>query len=80
MISVQINRNPTRLPSDVQLVMAVDQYHEIFQNYRNVIICSVRGEVSFASKLAGGGETFLGYFVLTFFEQTPDYDGGKLLP
>lgn len=57
--STQINRNPTRLPSDVQLVTAVDKYHEIYQNYRNVIVCSIRGEVSFASKLAGGGEKSL---------------------
>ena len=62
---VQINRNPTRLPSDVQLVTAVEKYHEIFQNYKNVIICSIRGEVSFASKLAGGGEAFLTCFIVS---------------
>jgi len=44
--------------------MAVDKYHEIFQKYQNVIICSIRGEVSFASKLAGGGKTPFGYFVV----------------
>ena len=44
----------------------MDKYHEIFQNYRNVIICSIRGEVSFASKLAGGGKTSLRYFLVSF--------------
>jgi len=78
--SAKINRNPTRLPSDVQLVTAVDKYHGIFQNYRNVIICSIRGDVSFASKLAGGGETFLMHFFGVFSEKITDYDGGKPLP
>lgn len=57
------------LPSDVQLVTAVDKYHDIFQNYQNVIICSVRGEVSFASKLAGGGETLIHYIVMSISEK-----------
>lgn len=59
--------------------MAVDKYHEIFQNYRNVIICSIRGGVSFASLLAGGGEAFIGNFMVSFSEQITDYDGGELL-
>ena len=65
LITFQINRNPTGLPSDVQLVTAVDKHHETFQNYKNVIICSVRGEVSFASKLAGGGNTFFDYILIS---------------
>lgn len=54
-IRQQINRNPTMLPSDMQLVTAVDKYHDIYGQYRNVIVCSVKGEQSLASKLAGGG-------------------------
>ena len=53
----QINRNPTMLPSDMQRVTAVDNYHDIYQQYRNVIVCSVKGEQSLASKLAGGGSS-----------------------
>jgi RNA-dependent RNA polymerase len=51
----QINRDPTMLPSDVQLVTAVDKHHDIYRQYRDVIVCSVKGEQSLASKLAGGG-------------------------
>jgi hypothetical protein len=43
------------LPSDMQRVTAVDKYHDIYRQYRNVIVCSVKGEQSLASKLAGGG-------------------------
>lgn len=53
----QINRNPTMLPSDIQRVTAVDKYHDIYWQYRDVIVCSVKGEQSLASKLAGGGSS-----------------------
>lgn len=43
------------LPSDIQRVTAVDKYHDKYQQYRNVIVCSVKGEQSLASMLAGGG-------------------------
>lgn len=36
-------------------VTAVDGHHDVYQNYRNVIICSTKGDRSLASKLAGGG-------------------------
>jgi hypothetical protein len=45
------------LPSDVQRVTGVDNYHDVFRQYRNVIVCSVKGERSLASKLAGGGSS-----------------------
>ena len=54
-IRQQINRNPTMLPSDIQRVTAVDKHHDVYGQYRNVIVCSVKGEQSLASKLAGGG-------------------------
>jgi hypothetical protein len=44
-----------------------------------VIICSIRGDVSFASLLAGGGETFIINFMVSFSEQITDYDGGEHL-
>ena len=53
----QINRNPTMLPSDMQRVTAVDKYHDIYRQYRNVIVCSIKGERSLATKLAGGGSS-----------------------
>lgn len=45
------------LPSDMQRVTAVDNHHDIYRQYRNVIVCSVKGEQSLASKLAGGGSS-----------------------
>ncbi|KAF9652836.1 hypothetical protein BDM02DRAFT_3108435 [Thelephora ganbajun] len=51
---ILINRNPTMLPSDMQRVIAVDKYHDTYKQYRDVIVCSVKGEQSLASKLAGG--------------------------
>ena len=45
------------LPSDIQRVTAVDKYHDIYRQYRDVIVCSVKGEQSLASKLAGGGSS-----------------------
>ena len=47
------------LPSDMQRVTAVNDYHDIYRQYRNVIVCSIKGERSLASKLAGGGSSLL---------------------
>ncbi|KAG2154648.1 RNA dependent RNA polymerase-domain-containing protein [Suillus clintonianus] len=50
--SVLVWRNPTRLPSDVQKVTAVN--HPKLASYFDVIIFSVKGERSLASYLGGG--------------------------
>ncbi|KAG2153597.1 RNA dependent RNA polymerase-domain-containing protein [Suillus bovinus] len=50
--SVLVWRNPTRLPSDVQKVTAVN--HPKLANYFDVIIFPVKGKRSLASYLGGG--------------------------
>ncbi|KAL4070381.1 RNA dependent RNA polymerase-domain-containing protein [Scleroderma citrinum] len=52
--AVLVWRNPTRLPSDVQKVVAVN--HPMLANYYNVIVFPVKGKYTLASYL-GGGDT-----------------------
>ncbi|KAL7284967.1 hypothetical protein ACG7TL_000056 [Trametes sanguinea] len=49
---VLIYRNPVRVPSDVQKVIAVQ--HERLASYTDVIVLPTKGPCSMASKLAGG--------------------------
>ncbi|KAI8980566.1 RNA dependent RNA polymerase-domain-containing protein [Trametes punicea] len=49
---VLIYRNPVRVPSDVQKVIAVQ--HELLSSYTDVIVLPTKGPCSLASKLAGG--------------------------
>ncbi|OAX39662.1 hypothetical protein K503DRAFT_716030 [Rhizopogon vinicolor AM-OR11-026] len=51
--SVLVWRNPTRLPSDVQKVIAVS--HPKLDSYVDVIVFPVKGQRSLASYLGGGG-------------------------